>query len=332
MKLSEIAAKLDCERRGADVEIGGVAGIDDAGPRDLTFVANRKYLPRINTTRAAAIILGSDAPDAPLPTLRCANPYLAFARAIELFYTPPAPEPGVDPRAAVAADAAIGPGARIAPFAVVGRGCVLGRNVVLYPHAVLYPHVTVGDDTVVHAHAIVREHCTLGNRVVVGNGAVVGGDGFGFAPVEDGTYYKIVQSGRVRVEDDVEIGANATVDRAAVGETVLRRGCKIDNLVQIGHGCEVGENTVIAAQAGLAGSTHLGRSVKVGGQAGFAGHLRVGDGAVFYAQSATSHDTEAGAVIGGSPGFDDATWLRAVTAFPKRPEILKRVRDLERQL
>jgi UDP-3-O-[3-hydroxymyristoyl] glucosamine N-acyltransferase len=232
----------------------------------------------------------------------------------------------------IAADARIGPGASIGSYCVVGAGCVLGRNVVLHPHVVLYPHVVLGDSVVLLAHVVVREHCRLGNRVVVQNGAVIGADGFGFAPVGDGSYHKIVQSGRVVLEDDVEIGANTTIDRAAVGETVVRRGAKLDNLVQVGHGSEVGENSVIAAQAGLAGSTRLGRGVKVGGQAGFAGHLSVGDGAVFMAQSATSHDVEPGKVISGSPGFDNAAWLRAVTAFPRLPEMLKRLRELEREV
>jgi UDP-3-O-[3-hydroxymyristoyl] glucosamine N-acyltransferase len=331
MKLAEVATALGCALEGpGDVDIRGVAGIDEAGPGDLTFVANRKYLSRIRGTRATAIILGTDAPAAAIPSLRTPNPYLAFARAIELFYTPPQPPPGVHPTAVIAPDVRLGADSRIGPYAVVGPGCRLGDRVVLHPHVVLYPGVSLGDDVELHAHVVVREHCRLGNRVIVQNSAVIGGDGFGFAPIGDGTYHKIVQSGWVVLEDDVEIGANTTIDRAAVGATVVRRGAKLDNLVQVGHGCEIGDNTVIAAQAGLAGSTRLGRDVKVGGQVGFAGHLVVGDGAMFIAQSATSHDIEPGRVIAGSPGFDNALWLRAVTAFPRLPELLRRVRELER--
>jgi UDP-3-O-[3-hydroxymyristoyl] glucosamine N-acyltransferase len=333
MKLGEIASRLGCELSGdGNVEIERVCGIDSAGTGDLTFVANPRYTSRLRTTRASAVILDSKAPAIPIPTLRTSNPYLAFARAIELFYQPPAPPPGIHPTAVISSQARVGADASIGPYCVVGPECVLGARVVLHPHVVLYPDVTLGDAVVLHAHVVVREHCRIGNRVVVQNGAVVGGDGFGFAPVEDGTYYKIVQSGRVVLEDDVEIGANTTVDRAAVGDTVIRRGAKLDNLVQVGHGSEVGEDTVIAAQAGLAGSTHLGKGVKVGGQAGFAGHLTVGDRAVFIAQSATSHDVEAGRVIGGSPGFDSALWLRAATAFPRLPDLLRRVRELEREV
>jgi UDP-3-O-[3-hydroxymyristoyl] glucosamine N-acyltransferase len=333
MKLSELASRLGCDLGSApDLEIQRVAGIDEARPGDLTFVANRKYLSRIKTTRASAIILGHDAPECALPTLRTDNPYLACARAIELFYTPPAPPAGVALTAVIASDATIGANPSIGAHVVVGPGCVIGHNAVLHPNVVLYPGVVLGDDVVLHAQVTVREHCRLGDRVIVQNGAVIGADGFGFAPVGDGTYHKIVQSGGVVLEDVVEIGANTTIDRAAVGDTVIRRGAKIDNLVQIGHGSEVGESTVIAAQSGLAGSTKLGRDVKVGGQAGFAGHLTVGDGAIFTAHAATSHDIEAGRIISGSPGLDNAQWLRAVTAFPRLPELLRRMRALEREV
>jgi UDP-3-O-[3-hydroxymyristoyl] glucosamine N-acyltransferase len=190
----------------------------------------------------------------------------------------------------------------------------------------------LGDDCIIHSHAIVREYCRLGARVIIQNGAVVGSDGFGFAPKQDGTYYKICQTGRVLIEDDVEIGANTTVDRAAVGDTIIRRGAKLDNLVQIGHGSQVGEDSVLAAQVGLAGSTRLGKNVRAGGQAGFAGHLEVGDNAVITAQSATSHDVPPGAMISGSPGIDNAIWLRAITAFGKLPSLVQRIRALEKEV
>ncbi len=333
MKLSEIAAKIDCRMVAqGDVDIQRVAGIDEAGTGDLTFVANRKYVSHIKTTRASAIILAEDLPEVAIASLRTTNPYLAFARVLELFYEPLVPAPGIHPTAVVAEDAKIGPGASVGPYAVIGSRCALGANVTLYPHVVLYPGVVVGDGCVVHSHAIVREFCELGKRVIVQNGAVIGGDGFGFAPKDDGTYFKILQTGRVLLGDDVEIGANTTIDRAAVGDTVIRRGAKLDNLVQIGHGSQVGEDSVLAAQVGLAGSTKLGKNVRAGGQAGFAGHLEVGDGAVITAQSATSHDVPSGAVISGSPGIDNATWLRAVTVFNRLPQLVQRIRELEKEV
>jgi UDP-3-O-[3-hydroxymyristoyl] glucosamine N-acyltransferase len=333
MKLSEIARRIQCRMvSDQDVDILRVAGIDEAGPGDLTFVANRKYIKHIKDTRASAIILGEEMPEVPMPSLRSPNPYLTFAYALELFYRPPVPEKGIHSAATVATDATIGPDASIGAFAVVGAGCRLGTGVVLYPHAVLYPGAVLGDDVVVHSHAVVRESCVLGNRVIVQNGAVIGGDGFGFAPREDGTYYKIMQAGSVIIEDDVEIGANAAIDRAAVGNTVIGRGSKIDNLVQIGHGSRVGENCVLAAQTGLAGSSRLGRGVRAGGQVGFAGHLEVGDGATFTAQTGVPHDVPAGALMSGYPAVDNTTWLRCSAAILKLPELIRKVRELEKAL
>jgi UDP-3-O-[3-hydroxymyristoyl] glucosamine N-acyltransferase len=295
----------------------------------LTFVSNRKYISHIRSTKAAAIILNEDLPPVPIPSLRTDDPYLAFARALEIFFVPLRPAAGIHPTALVAEDAVIGLEVSIGPYAVIERGCRIGARVIIHPHAVLYPSVTVGDDSVIHSHATVREFCQIGNRVILQNGVVIGSDGFGFAPTKDGSFYKICQTGRVVIEDDVEIGANTTVDRAAVGDTIIRRGAKLDNLVQIGHGALVGEHCVLAAQVGLAGSTRLGRGVWVGGQAGFAGHLEVGDNAVITAQSGTSHDIPPGAIMSGSPAFENSAWLRSAAAFSKLPNLIRKVRDLE---
>jgi UDP-3-O-[3-hydroxymyristoyl] glucosamine N-acyltransferase len=333
MILAEIAQRLGCELRGAgEVEIARVRGIEDAGPGDLTFVSNRKYVKHLKTTRASAVILGLDMPDVPIPSLRTANPYLAFARVLEFFHTPLRPDPGVHPTAVIAPDLKLGANPSIGPYVVIASGCRIGRNVALYAHAVLYPGVTLGDDVVLHTHVTVRENCRLGNRVVVQNGSVIGSDGFGFAPQEGGNYYKIPQAGTVIVEDDVDIGACATIDRAAVGDTRIRRGAKVDNLVQIGHGSEVGENSVLAAQTGLAGSTRIGKNVQAAGQVGFAGHLAVGDGAIITAQSGVPHDIEAGAIMSGYPAMDNTAWRRSVAAFGQLPAILRRVRELEQEL
>ena len=332
MKLSDIAEKLGCEMTGQDVEIARVAGIDDAGAGDLTFVSNRKYISRIKTTGASAIILGKDLPPVDIPSLRTDDPYFAFARALGFFFAPLRPDPGVHPTAVIGDGVVLGDGVNIGAYAVIGRGCRIGGGTTIYPHAVLYPDVVVGRDCAFHSFAVVREGCRIGDRVILQNGVVVGGDGFGFAPLRDGTFYKIRQTGSVIIEDDVEIGANTAIDRAAVGDTIIRKGVKLDNLVQVGHGAEIGEHSVLAAQAGLAGSTRLGRGVYVGGQVGFAGHLEVGDGAVITAQSGTSHDVPAGAVVSGSPAFKNSTWLRSTSAFAKLPELVRRVRELEREI
>lgn len=332
MKLSRIAQILGCRLIGEDVEIVRVAGIDEAGAGDLTFVSNRKYVSHIPNTRAEAIILGDDIPPVSIPSLRTNDPYLAFARALEIFFVPVPQAAGIHPTAVIAEDVEIGRNVCIGACSVIGKGCKIGDDVVLHPHVVLYPGVTVGDASVLHSFVVVRELCRIGNRVILQNGAVIGSDGFGFAPTKDGAFYKICQTGCVVLEDDVEIGANTTVDRAAVGDTVIRRGAKLDNLVQIGHGSQVGENSVLAAQVGVAGSTRIGNGVWVGGQAGFAGHLEVGDKAIITAQSGTSHDVPAGAVVSGSPAFESAIWLRSVTAFAKLPNLLRKVRQLEREV
>jgi UDP-3-O-[3-hydroxymyristoyl] glucosamine N-acyltransferase len=333
MKLSEIAQILNCRMTGnEDVDIIRVAGIDEAGPGDLTFVANRKYISHIKHTRASAIILGEDAPAASIPSLRTDDPYLAFAQALEIFFVPVLPDGGVHPTAIIAEDVKIPGDVSIGPYSVVGKGCKISSGVVIHPHVVLYPDVTVGSGSVLHALVVVREGCVLGQRVVLQNGVVVGSDGFGFAPTKSGSFYKICQTGRVIIEDDVEVGANTTIDRAAVGETIIRRGAKLDNLIQIGHGAQVGEDSVLAAQVGLAGSTRLGKGVWVGGQVGFAGHLEVGDKAVITAQSGTSHDIPPGAVVSGSPAFENSAWLRSTAGFAKLPQLMRKVRDLEKEI
>lgn len=331
MKLQDLARKLGCDLHGdPSLVVTGVAGMEHAGPSELTFLANPKYASKVKRTRAGAILVTEPVRDAPIASLVSTNPYLDFARALALFYHPPQPAPGVHPLAYVAPSASIGENPSIGPFAVVGERVRIGRNAVLHAHAVIYEGAEIGDDFLAHSHAVVREFCRIGDRVILQNGVVVGGDGFGFAKRADGTHEKIVQSGVAVIENDVEVQALSAIDRATVGETRVKRGAKIDNLVQIGHACVVGEDNIICAQVGLAGSTVLGRSVLLAGQAGSSGHLTIHDNAVVYAQSGVGGDVEAGAVISGSPAFDAKSWLRAVTAYPKLPELLKTVRRLEK--
>src|SRR5579885_1026155 len=333
MRLSEIAGRLGATLRGdGDIEITGVAGMEHAAPGQLTFLANPKYAPKVKHTRASAILVAPPGGDLPIASLISENPYLDFARALELFYQPPHPAPGVHPLAYVAPSAVIGEAASIGPFVSVGERVRIGRNAVLHPHVVIYEGAEIGDDFLAHSHAVVREFCRVGDRVILQNGVVIGGDGFGFARRADGTHYKIVQSGPVVIEDDVEIQSLTSVDRATVGETRVKRGAKIDSLVQVGHACVVGEDNIICAQTGLAGSSILERDVLLAGQAGISGHLTIHDNAVFYAQSGIGGDVPAGALMSGSPAFDAKEWLRAVTAFPKLPDLVRRMRQLEKRL
>jgi UDP-3-O-[3-hydroxymyristoyl] glucosamine N-acyltransferase len=271
-------------------------------------------------------------PQAAPASLVSKNPYHDFARALAMFYQPPQPKPGIHSQASIAASARLGDGASIGAFVVIGENVSIGRNAVLHPHVVIYESAQIGDEFYAHSHAVVREFCRIGDRVILQNGVVVGGDGFGFAKTSDGTHFKIVQSGITVIEDDVEIQTLTSVDRATVGETRVKRGAKIDSLVQVGHACVVGEDNIICAQTGLAGSTVLERNVLLAGQVGISGHLTIHDNAVVYAQSGVGGDVKEGAVISGSPAFDSRDWLRAITAFPKLPDLLKTVRQLEKRL
>jgi UDP-3-O-[3-hydroxymyristoyl] glucosamine N-acyltransferase len=329
MKLRELARALDCENTSdADIEITGVQGIDDAGRGHITFLSNPKYAPKLKTTQASAVIAGQAVSG--MPTLISANPYLDFAHALELFYQPPRPKPGIHPLAAISESARIDEGASIGPFVAVGENVVIGRDAVLYPHVVIYEGAQIGDRFTAHSHSVVREYCRIGDRVILQNGVVVGGDGFGFAKRADGRHHKIVQSGVTIVEDDVEIQSLTSVDRATFGETRVRRGAKIDSLVQIGHNCVVGENNIICSQTGLAGSSVLEKDVLLAGQVGISGHLTVHEGAIVYAQSGIGGDVKAHSRVSGSPAFDAREWLRAITAFQKLPEILRAVRELKK--
>jgi UDP-3-O-[3-hydroxymyristoyl] glucosamine N-acyltransferase len=331
MKLGELATRLGAELRGdPQVEVAGVKGIEAAGPAEITFVANPRYSALARTTRAAAVLVEPEFPEISTPTLRLKNPYLAFSRALGLFYQPPAYPPGIHDTAVIDGTAQIGEGAHIGAYVVIGAGVRIGPHATLLPHVVLYPGVRAGSHLFAHAHAVVREGCVLGDHVTLENGAIVGADGFGFAKNDLGHWEKIPQSGPVRLGDRVDVQANACVDRATVGATEIGAGTKIDNLVQVGHGSRVGENTLLCAQAGLAGSSVVGNDAILAGQAGVAGHCELGDGVILTAQSGVSHDVPAGKMISGSPAFDNRIWLRAVTIFQRLPELLKRLDRLEK--
>ena len=333
MKLRAIAEALGCRLAGeGETEISGVLGMEHAGPGHLTFLANPKYAHKVKHTKASAILVSEALAGREIACLVSENPYLDFARALALFYQPPRPAPGVHPLAYIAPTATLGENCSIGPFSVVGERVRIGRNAVLHPHVVIYEGAQIGDDFLAHSHAAVREFCRVGNRVILQNGVVVGGDGFGFAKRADGSHLKIVQSGVTILEDDVEVQTLTSVDRATVGETRVKRGAKIDSLVQVGHACTVGEDNIICAQTGLAGSTVLERNVLLAGQVGASGHLTVHEGAIVYAQSGIGGDVEANGRISGSPAFAASDWLRAATAFQKLPELLKTVRDLKKRI
>ncbi|GAC1679675.1 MAG: UDP-3-O-(3-hydroxymyristoyl)glucosamine N-acyltransferase [Candidatus Acidiferrum sp.] len=339
MKLSDLAAKLECRLEGApDTEILGVAGMDHAEPGHLTFLANRRYSPLLKTTKASAILIEDRvaidrAPGLPsLAALRTPNPYLAFAHAIELFYQPPRYAPGIHPTAVISASAKIGDGAHIGPYCFIDDAAIIGRNAVLHSFVAIYRGATIGDDFFAHAHAVVRESCRVGDRVILQNGVIIGGDGLGYAKQSDGSWYKIAQSGPVILEDDVEIQSNACIDRATVGETRIGRGTKIDDLVLVGHASQVGAHTMLCGQAGLAGSTKIGNGCILAGQVGTAGHLAIGDGAVITAQSGVPGDVPPKSLYSGYPAVDNREWLKSVAAIKQLPEMQKKIQELQERL
>jgi UDP-3-O-[3-hydroxymyristoyl] glucosamine N-acyltransferase len=333
MKLTDLAETLGCTVHGdGAIEITGVLGMEQAGPQHLTFLANPKYAHKVKKSRAGAILVTQPLADGPIASVISSNPYLDFARALQLFYQPPRPPIGVHPLAFVDPTAQIGDNASIGPFATVGARVKLGKNAVLHPHAVVYEGAEIGDDFYAHSHTTVREFCKIGDRVILQNGVVIGGDGYGFAKRADGSHQKIVQSGITVIEDDVEVQSLTSVDRATIGRTLVKRGAKIDSLVQIGHACTIGEDNIICAQTGLAGSSVLEKNVLLAGQVGISGHLTIHENAVIYAQSGIGGDVPAGAVMSGSPAFEAREWLRAITAFPRLPELVKTMRQLQKRV
>ena len=331
--LGELATRLGCGLEGdGRIEITRVAGLEDAGPGDLTFLANPKYASKVHLTRASAIIGDDKLAAAPCAILRTPEVYLTFARAVGLLTPRVAVAPGISPLAAVDPSAEIGAGVSVAPFVFIGPGCRVGARSILHPHVTLEHGASIGEDCELHAGVSIREDVALGRRVIVQNGAVVGSDGYGFARRADGSHEKIPQVGRVVVEDDVEIGANATVDRPAVGETRIGAGTKIDNLVQVAHGVKIGRDVLLAAQVGIAGSTVLEDRVIMAGQSGATGHVRLGAGAIVGAKSAVTKDIGAGEHVAGVPAVDVAEWREAAVLVRRLPEMRRALAAMEARL
>jgi UDP-3-O-[3-hydroxymyristoyl] glucosamine N-acyltransferase len=333
LKLRDIGERLGCRLEGdGDIEIHRVAGIEDAGAGDLTFFSNPKYAAALKRTAASAVIAGDHAEGAPCAVLRAPHPYLSFAKAVELFADTWRPPPGIHRLADVAASATIGDGASVGAFAVVGDGARIGARTVVHPHVTVGREAQVGDDCVIHSRVSIRERVQIGNRVVLQDGAVVGSDGFGFARTPEGAHYKIPQIGRVVIEDDVEVGANAAIDRPAVGETRIGAGTKIDNLVQIAHGVTIGRDVLLAAQVGIAGSTRIEDAVTLAGQVGVSGHITIGKGTIATAQTGVPNSIEPGSFISGYPAIDNREWLKSSAVFRRLPELRKTIADLVARL
>lgn len=336
MKLGTLAELTNAtiERGSADLEITSTAGLDLAGEGDITFLANPKYTPQIAGTKASAIYLneGITIERDDIGVLRAKDSYVAYTRAMRLFFPEPTLKKLIHQTAVIDETAIVAEDVEIHANAVIGADCIIASGVRIMPNVTIYDGVKIGENTTIHAGVSVRENCEIGSNCIIHNNSTIGSDGFGYAKDENKQWLKIPQTGRVVLEDDVEIGANTAIDCASVGETRLKRGAKIDNLVQIGHSCTIDEDALICAQTGLAGSSFIGKRVILTGQVGIAGHLKIGDDAVLTAKSATSHDVEPGKIMSGIPAFENREWLRSTAAFRKLGEFAGRLRKLEKQV
>jgi UDP-3-O-[3-hydroxymyristoyl] glucosamine N-acyltransferase len=336
LKLRELADRLHCRVEGhGDVEIVRVSSLQHAEPGDLTFLTNARYLPQLAATRASAVILGANETSRPpsgCAILRSDDPYSTFAHAVGMFAHAPAPARGIDPLSAIASDAMIGADVSIGPFVTIGAAAVVGARTTIHSNVTIGSHARVGDECVLHSHTSLRDGVALGNRVILHDGVVVGSDGFGFARQKDGSHLKIPQLAAVVIEDDVEIGANSTIDRPAIGETRIGAGTKIDNLVHIAHGVVLGRRVLLAAQSGIAGSTTIEDDVMMAGQSGVIGHVQVGRGTKIGAKSAVLQSVDADQFVTGIPAFDHSEWKKASVIFRQLPSLKKRLEELERKI
>lgn len=335
MRLSEIAQKINATLIGQDIQITGVESIEKAQPDQLTFLSNPIYTKFIKTTKAGAIIVSPDTPLKPLfsgSILYHPNPYLAFALSLELFHDQGPPPAFIHPTAVIEPSATLGENPSIGAHSYIGSSTKIGDNVVIFPNCTIYNNVTIGNNVTIHSNCVIREYSQLGDRVILQNGVCVGSDGFGYASLPNKAWHKIPQTGRVIIEDDVEVGANSTIDRPAVGETRIGVGVKIDNLVQIGHSCNVGSNSLLCAQVGLAGSTTVGKNVILAGQVGVAGHLAIGDDVRATAQSGIPRSVPPGSVVSGYPAINSRQWRKATSLFQRLPELAKKLDKVEKAL
>ena len=330
--VTELAAYLGGVVQGnGAVLISGLGSLESAGPEALTFLANPKYAAKVAETSAGAVLMAPGGERYGRTAIEVANPYLGFAKLLALFYTSPHQPLGVLQHAIVSETATIGEGASIYPGACIGNNVVVGQRTIIYSGAVIYNNVIIGDDCIIHANAVVRDRCRIGNRCVLQPGAVIGSDGFGYAP-DGSSYYPIPQIGIVVLDDDVEIGANSCIDRAAIEVTRIMRGTKLDNLVQIAHNCQIGEDCMIVSQVGISGSAKIGNHVTLAGQVGVAGHLTIGDNVLVGAQSGVPSSLPANAAYSGTPTMPHKDWLRSAMVVPRLPELKKTVSSLEKRI
>ena len=330
-KLSELAAKLGLTLKGEDKNVSGVATLEEAGPGDISFLANPKYIPQLAGTKAGAVVIHSDHSAEVGTALVSTDPYRDFSRIMYLFARPQGSFSGISPQACVAPEAEVGQGCTIYPFCYIGPRARLADGVTLFPGCYVGEDASIGAGTVLYPNVSVMAGTKIGEKCIVHAGVVLGADGFGFVPTPAGIE-KIPQVGIVRIGNNVEIGANTAIDRASLGETVVEDGCKIDNLVQLGHNVRVGRHTMLVSQTGIAGSTRVGERVVMAGQAGIGGHLHIGDGAVIGPKSGVGQDVAAGQTVMGMPPMEGRQYLRYILTAPKLMDMAKKIKQLEKDV
>ncbi len=332
IKLKDLAKKLEGELSGdGEILITGISGIREANEGDITFISHQKYKPELENTKASAVIATMEFKDLNKNFIFVDNPYFAFSKVLNYFYKKEYKSHGIDPNAVVGNNAVIGRDVSIYPLAVIGDNAKIGDRVVIYSGVYIGDNSIIGDDSLIYPNVTIREDVVIGKRVILHSGVVIGSDGFGYA-TDKGKHHKIPQIGGVVIEDDVELGANVTVDRATLGKTIIKRGTKIDNLVQIAHNVMVGEDSIIVAQAGVSGSSEIGKHCVIGGQVGFVDHIKIGDNVMIGAQSGVMSDVASNQIILGSPAIPHKDWLRAQAVYQKLPEMRKKIADLEKRL
>jgi len=333
MKVKEIARLLNCPFEGEEnTEIWGFNSLEKAEEGELVFLSHRKYRHLLEKTKASAAIIPHDEKYDRIPVLKSENPHLSFVRIVEFFYKPYLPQPEIHPTALISSTAKIGKKIAIGAFCYIGEEVEIGSGTIIFPLVAIYPKVKIGAHTIIHSCASLREGIQIGNKVIIHNGAVIGSDGFGYLLNKDDSPIKIPQTGTVIIEDKVEIGANTTIDRATLGETIIRRGTKIDNLVQVAHNVEIGANSLLAGQAGISGSSKLGKKVIMAGQAGVADHLNIGDNVIMAAQAGVMKDLPANSVVVGTPQRDIKEFMKITASLPRVPELIKTVKKLEAKI
>jgi UDP-3-O-[3-hydroxymyristoyl] glucosamine N-acyltransferase len=333
IQVSALAKRLGCPYRGRGTTlISGVSNLKEAEKGDLVFLAHRKFRGLLENTKASAAIIPADEPFHRIPVIKSENPQLSFIQAVEYFFQPHNPSPGIHPQAYISPTAKVGRDVFIDAFAFIGDDVEIGNRTVIFPFVAVYPRTRIGRDCTFHSHVSIREDTFIGNRVIIHNGSVIGSDGFGYIQSQRKTHIKIPQKGIVIIQDDVEIGANTTIDRASLGKTIIRKGTKIDNLVQIAHNVEIGSDVIIVAQTGIAGSSRLGKEVIAGGQVGIADHVEIGDNVILSAKSGVTKSIPANSVVAGIPHMNIREWRKAWASIPQLYDLLKEIKQLKKKI